>query len=135
MRIRRDVLESIVAHARRERPRECCGLLIGTDEEVLEAVAATNVAADPLRHYEVSPADHFAQIRRCRESATERPVSVVGGYHSHPRTAPEPSATDLELAFEGFLYLIAGPASEDTVDVRAYQLKAGRLERIDLQTY
>jgi len=133
MRVRRRVLESIVAHARREQPRECCGLLIGADDEVFEAVAAANVASDPLREYEVSPIDHFAEIRRCRASTTHgRPREVVGGYHSHPRSAPEPSPTDLERAFEGFLYVIAG-AIGDGMGVRAYRLIGDRFESVELE--
>ena len=133
MRIQRRVLESIVAHSRREQPRECCGLLIGTTDEVFEAVAAANVASDPLREYEVSPIDHFAEIRRCRTSAAHRlPREVVGGYHSHPRSAPEPSPTDLDRAFEGFLYVIAG-AIGDGIGVRAYRLAGGRFEPVELE--
>ena len=107
MRVRRSVLAAIEAHARAEAPRECCGLLLGDTDEIREAVATANVAAEPLRRYEISPADHFALIRRCRGAGAE--PGIVGGYHSHPRSLPEPSATDREQAFLEFVYLIAGP--------------------------
>jgi len=135
MRVRATVLDAIAAHARRERPCECCGLLIGTGAEVIESVATGNVAVDPLRRYEVSPTDHFAQIRRCREAGArgEPGLGVVGVYHSHPHSAPEPSPTDLELAFEDFLYLIAGPVTDAApMDVRAYRLRNGRFEPEEL---
>lgn len=135
MRIRRAVLDAIAAHARRESPRECCGLLIGENGEVAEAVATDNIAPDPLRRYEVSPADHFAQIRRCRASGSQGPptLSVVGVYHSHPHSAPEPSPTDLEQAFEEFLYIIAGPVNAATpIDIRGYRLKSGCFEPAEL---
>jgi proteasome lid subunit RPN8/RPN11 len=103
-----------------EHPRECCGLLIGTPERILESVPLENVAADGMRRYQISPADYFAQIRRCRERGD---VSIVGAYHSHPRSAPEPSPTDLQEAFENFWFLIAGPiGNEEPLQVRAYQL-------------
>jgi desampylase len=135
MRMRRTVLDIITAHARRDSPRECCGLLIGTNDEVTDAIPVRNDADDPLRRYEVAAVDHLAQIRRCRElaSAGSSNVAVVGAYHSHPRTAPEPSPTDREQAFEEFLYVIAGPVEgADAVDVRAYQLRHGTFEAVEL---
>jgi proteasome lid subunit RPN8/RPN11 len=135
MRIRQAAIETIVAHARRDAPRECCGLLIGTDIEVTEVVPASNEAGDPLRRYEVSPIEHLAQIRRCREVAktTGVNVGVVGAYHSHPRSAPEPSPTDREQAFEDFLYVIAGPVGGGlSLDVRAYRLRNGHFEAVEL---
>ena len=95
VRIDREALTAIVAHARRDAPNECCGLLVGRAEglseaagpaeagtvgsaeagtvgpakagpHVLEAIPCSNGAADPTRRYEISPVDYFAQIRRCR---------------------------------------------------------------------
>jgi proteasome lid subunit RPN8/RPN11 len=135
MRIRQTAIETIVAHARRDAPRECCGLLIGTDTEVTEAVPASNDADDPLRRYEVSPIGHLAQIRRCRELAKTSGVNVgvVGAYHSHPRSAAEPSPTDREQAFEDFLYVIAGRVEGGlSLDVRAYRLRNGHFEVVEL---
>jgi proteasome lid subunit RPN8/RPN11 len=134
VRIRRTVIDAIREHAHRDSPYECCGLLIGTVDEVLEAVATTNVAADPLRRYEVSPIEHLAQIRRCRE-ATARgaaELAVIGVYHSHPRSSPEPSPTDWEQAFEDFLYVIAGPVGNEPMAIRGYQLTGGRFAHADL---
>src|SRR5262245_25263267 len=66
VRIDREALTAIVAHARRDAPNECCGLLVGRSGEILEAVPASNGAPDPTKRYEISPVDYFAQIRRCR---------------------------------------------------------------------
>ena len=134
MLVRRTVLDAITAHARRDAPRECCGLLVGTGAEVMEAVATGNAADDPLRRYEIPAIEHLAQIKRCRAlSADGRALAVVGSYHSHPRSAPEPSPTDLEQAFEEFLYVIAGPVnSAQAVDIRGYRLTNGRFEAVEL---
>ncbi|MBI3050384.1 MAG: M67 family metallopeptidase [Acidobacteria bacterium] len=135
MQIRQAALDAIRAHALRDSPHECCGLLIGTSREVIEAVATTNVAADPLRRFEVSPPEHLAEIRRCREARApgEPPTAVIGVYHSHPHSGPEPSPTDVEQAFEEFLYVIAGPVDAGyAMEVRGYRLRAGRLEPAEL---
>ena len=113
-----------------EHPRECCGLLIGTATRIVEAVPLENVAADPVRRYEIAPADYLTHIKRCRERGD---VAVVGAYHSHPRGLPVPSPTDLAEAFEHFWFLIAGPVSGDApLEVRAYQLAGGNLREARL---
>jgi proteasome lid subunit RPN8/RPN11 len=133
MRIRPEVVEAIGAHARREWPRECCGILLGSAGELVEAVAAENVASEPARTYEVSPADHIAQIRRCRDGASGEGLAVVGVYHSHPQSPPVPSPTDLDQAYEEYVYLIAGPAdSSAPLEIRAYRLSGDRFVDVQL---
>ena len=135
MRIRRSVLDAIVTHARRVSPDECCGLLVGNGTEILEAIATANVATEPRRRYEIEPAAHMAQIRRCRERAAngEPAIAVVGAYHSHPPGRPEPSPTDVEQAFADFLFLIVGPIEgTDACAVRAYELVDGNLLETEL---
>ncbi len=131
MKVTRGVLTAIEEHARREAPHECCGLLLGTATGIVEAVPARNIAAEPARRYEMAPDDHFAALRRCRSEGEG--LSVVGGYHSHPRSAAVPSATDLEQAFQEFVYVIAGPVDASApLQVRAYQLRDGALAPVIL---
>ncbi|MDA1183243.1 MAG: M67 family metallopeptidase [Acidobacteria bacterium] len=127
------VVSTIRSHAERESPRECCGLLLGTAREVREAVATANVAAEPARQYQVSPADHFALIARCREASAQgaEPVEIIGVYHSHPRSAPVPSPTDRREALPDFLYIIVGPVGgSEPIALRAYRLIEGEFEEI-----
>lgn len=127
MLLRGAVRRAIEAHARRDHPNECCGLLIGNATTILEAVACPNVAQDPRRRYQIAPEDFFAQITRCRSAAES--VRIVGAYHSHPRSAPEPSPTDAAEAFAGFLYVIAGPADGSSpMTMLAYELVDGELQ-------
>jgi proteasome lid subunit RPN8/RPN11 len=133
MNIRREVLAAIRAHAEREHPRECCGILLAAGDEIVEAVAAENIAADPLRRYEVSPADHLSQIRRCRsESGGSR---IVGVYHSHPHSSAVPSVTDLEQAWTEYVYVIAGPSDGSAeFAVRAFGFDGSAFQEIALAT-
>lgn len=127
--MRPTVLEAIAAHARADAPRECCGLLIGRQGWIDEAVAVPNRAADGLRRYQIDPRDHLSVITRCRGTSAE----VVGGYHSHPAGSPDPSDTDRAQAFEHFLFLIAGPvAGSLPVEIRAYRLSGGNFRPIRL---
>jgi proteasome lid subunit RPN8/RPN11 len=144
VRIDREALTAIVAHARRDAPNECCGLLVGRlsgpveaspyrpdvaagadvpGPSILEAIPCSNGAEDPTRRYEISPVDYFAQIHRCRRinAAQSDRFAVVGAYHSHPRGGPEPSKTDVEQAFRDFVFLIVGfRALTGGMEIRAY---------------
>ena len=117
------VVDEIIAHARDEAPRECCGLLVGRADAVERSVRVRNIAADPARRFLVDPADHFAAIRAARSESLE----VIGAYHSHPASPPVPSPTDLAEAHNGadFLYLIVSLQKEE---VRAYRLDEGKWE-------
>lgn len=110
--------EDMLRHAYAESPRECCGLLLGPEDPlaVIEAWPARNDAEGHSR-FLVNPADHFAAIRAARA----RGLDVIGAYHSHPRSAAEPSPTDLAEGDVGpWLHVIVSLASGPP-DVRAYR--------------
>jgi proteasome lid subunit RPN8/RPN11 len=112
------VVEVILAHAAEAAPREACGLLIGRGYRVHRAVRARNVAHSDSR-YQVSAEDHFAAMRAARADH----LDVVGAYHSHPATAAEPSPTDRDAAFEGFVFVIASRVP--VPHLRAWELVGG----------
>jgi len=118
----------MLAHARAEAPRECCGLLVGTGETVVRSVRARNLDTNATR-YLIDPEDHFAAIRAAREERLE----VIGAYHSHPSSAPVPSPTDIAEANSGpeFVYVIVSVVDED---VRAYRIDAGVFKPVALSS-
>jgi desampylase len=119
-KLRSAALEAIVGHAERARPRECCGVLLGHQAEILEAVAAQNLAESPDR-YVLDPKDHIDIRRRARQAG----LDLVGFYHSHPHSSARPSAVDLaEASYPGHLYLIVALTSAPP-DVRLYRFDDG----------
>jgi proteasome lid subunit RPN8/RPN11 len=118
--VRRGALDVVVSHARETVPAECCGVLLGAHEVVMEARPARNLATDPNR-FLIDPKDHIDARREARAHG----LDVVGFYHSHPRSAAVPSPTDLaEASYPDHLYLIVGLASPQP-EVRLYRLTAG----------
>jgi desampylase len=118
MRIADGVLEAIVAHASEAAPEECCGLLVGTSDAILESVRARNVADAPASRFLVDPKDHVDGRREARR----RGLEVVGFYHSHPRSPALPSETDVaEASYPDCLYMIVSLASEPP-DARLFQM-------------
>ena len=128
MRISRALLDEIVAHAHSDAPNECCGMVASEDGRAVEVYRAVNAAASPLR-YEIDPADQYRI-----EMAIEGGGHDLGAiYHSHTRSEPYPSQTDVNLAFHPHaLYVIVGLASGEP-DVRAYRIVDGRIEDAQLE--
>ena len=89
---------------------------------------ARNVAASPLR-YEL---DGIEQYRI--QSAIEGAGHELGAiYHSHTRSAPYPSQTDINLAFyPDSLYVIVGLAG-DAAEVRAFRIVDGAVSEATLE--
>jgi len=102
-----DALEAMHKASEAGYPHEVCGLLIGRLEEgrwlVEEARQIENLnrerAAD---RFQLDPAGYQAVDRQLRGSGKE----IIGVFHSHPDCPAKPSPTDLENAWEGFIYPI-----------------------------
>lgn len=120
LKLNRDQFSQIIGHAQEAAPNECCGLVGGTTDGVAQTIYRTrNIAADPLVTYEASPQDLFAAQRQMRERGEE----LIAIYHSHPRAKdPQPSATDVRLAYyPSAVYLIVG-LGDDEPCVRAFRI-------------
>ena len=113
---RSKVIDPIIAHAREAAPDECCGVLLGAGQEVVEAVRTQNIADRPTQ-FEINPRDHFD----ARRAGRARGLDVVGFYHSHPHSPAAPSETDLANAtYPDHLHLIVSLAA-DPPDARLFR--------------
>jgi proteasome lid subunit RPN8/RPN11 len=127
VRVRQEVLEEVVAHARREVPNECCGLLLGSDNEIDESYPARN-RSDGATRFLIDPADHFAAIRHARASGR----TVRGAYHSHPRGPAAPSATDAaEMTDPTLLHMIVS-LQDDRPRISIFEWANGNFVAVDL---
>jgi proteasome lid subunit RPN8/RPN11 len=118
-------LDAIVTHARQTAPDECCGLLLGQGDAIVDAVRAQNLAGEPAVRFLIDPADHFA----ARRTARERGLEVVGFYHSHPNSPAEPSERDLaEFTYAGHLYLIVSLRA-DPAEISLFRFDTGSFRR------
>jgi proteasome lid subunit RPN8/RPN11 len=129
MRISRSMVEEVVAHAREEAPNECCGMIAARDGEAVAVHRARNAQASPLR-YEIDGRDQF----RILDTLEREGLDLGAIYHSHTRSAPVPSQTDINLArlWPDPLYVIVGVADEEP-DVRAFHIRDGRVDEAALE--
>jgi proteasome lid subunit RPN8/RPN11 len=129
VRVSRSVVDAIIDHARQDAPNECCGMLVGSLDEVDASVPARNIAPTPATRYEIDPREHIALNRALRGSGRE----VVGVYHSHPHGPNRPSKSDITEAFyPQFVYLIASLANPLEAEVRAFEIKDGEATEVPM---
>ena len=134
MRIGRALLDEIVAHALRDAPNECCGLVVGRDGTATAVHALENIAASPFRFNidgrELIP---YAFVDEDDEDA-ERLTAI---YHSHTRSAAYPSQTDVNFAagWPGVEWLIVGvPRAGDAEPaVHSYLIDDGTIREVEVE--
>jgi proteasome lid subunit RPN8/RPN11 len=124
------VRHAIIRHARRERPLECCGFLLGDATQVRFAVPMRNTAASATR-YRIDDAAHIGLRRLLRQFVP--PLSIVGVYHSHPAGDAMPSPTDVaEAMYPEWVHLIVG-LSGRTASLRAVRMSHRRVRDVAIR--
>jgi [CysO sulfur-carrier protein]-S-L-cysteine hydrolase len=117
MRIAPDLLQQIVDHALRDAPDECCGFVWLRDGVAEEVVAVENQTPSPFR-FEIGPSDLLLLGDVDDE---EGRAAII--YHSHTRSEPRPSQTDINFArnWPGVEWLIVGTAGDEP-EVRNWRI-------------
>lgn len=112
----------MINQCQEEKPLEACGLLVGVGGEVVSAYATDNEHRSPVI-YKVDDRQLLQVFRDIRSEKQE----IIGIYHSHVRTEPIPSRTDIDQATwpEAF-YVIVGLAHKRP-QVRAWRIVDGQV--------
>jgi [CysO sulfur-carrier protein]-S-L-cysteine hydrolase len=128
LRISRQLLDEVIAHAREDAPNECCGMIASSNGEAVAVHRARNAAASPFR-YELDGREQY----RIQTAIEDAGLELGAIYHSHTRSAPEPSQTDINLAFyPEALYVIVGLKGPQP-DVRAWRIVDGQVSEAALE--
>ena len=116
------IQEEIATHLARALPNEGCGLLAGRVgrsglERAVRYFPGTNIDHSPVR-YTMEPAEVIGAMRTTREAEWTLAAIV----HSHPHTAPVPSATDLAEAYYPNTRLLILSFADAAPEVRGWRL-------------
>jgi [CysO sulfur-carrier protein]-S-L-cysteine hydrolase len=100
------------------------------DGQAVAVHEATNVAASPLR-FEVEG----REIIRVQDAFESDGAEMGAIYHSHTRSEPYPSQTDVNFArgWPGVEWLIVGVPRDSEPTVRSYRIDDGVIEEVEVQ--
>jgi proteasome lid subunit RPN8/RPN11 len=103
IRIEKTAWDTMVSHAEKTFPKECCGVMLGSEGVVREAVTLQNVYTGPQEDFFVmDPQD----LQRADAHARQNGMEVLGVFHSHPDCDAYFSKRDLENSCSWFSYVV-----------------------------
>lgn len=127
LQIKEELVRKIQAHGVETFPHECCGALLGKDDEgareVVELFALSNRRDDsPRNRFEITPED----VMLAERTAREMKLDLVGWYHSHPNAPARPSEFDREHAWPWYSYIIVSVRDGAPQEMTSWRLQDDR---------
>ena len=134
--LRADLVDEIVAHARRDHPDEACGVVAGPEgsDRPERFIPMLNAARSPT-FYEFDSGD-LLRLYRDMDSRDEVPVVI---YHSHTATQAYPSRTDMSYASEPEAHYVLVSTRDDAEinhtghDLHSYRISGGVVTEEEIQ--
>jgi proteasome lid subunit RPN8/RPN11 len=135
-----EVAERIRAHGVETYPYECCGALLGRDNDLIEVSGSETKSSlfsrsvrslFPLvNRRDDSPRNRFSvtaeDVLQAERAARAQGLEVVGWYHSHPDHPARPSDFDRDHAWPWYSYIIVSVHGGVPQDMTSWQLKDDR---------
>jgi proteasome lid subunit RPN8/RPN11 len=123
------MVEAIVAHARRDHPDECCGVIAGRDGAATRLFEMENAERSPTGF--VFDSGEWLRVYREMDDADEEPLAV---YHSHTATEAYPSRTDITWSkTAGFPHWVLVSTRSEELELRSFTIDAGVVTEEELR--
>lgn len=122
------LMDDIYQHSQTAYPNECCGVMLGTEEQgqkrVLGLLPVENAsaAAEQYHRYVITPEVMLAADKRAQKGG----MDVVGFYHSHPDDEARPSNFDREHAWPWYSYIVVSVREGVAVAANSWLLSDDR---------
>ncbi len=128
LNVSKSFAEEMIAHAREEDPKECCGVLAGSNGQFLKLFRMTNVDVSPYR-FSWDPKELFQVWKEMEDNDWEHRAV----YHSHTHSAAYPSDTDIRLAgWPEAHYIIVSLEDKENPVMRAFRIVDGDVSEEDI---
>ena len=116
------MVDAVVAHARRDHPDECCGIIAGRDGAATRVIPMTNAERSPTG-FVFDPQEQL-RVWRGLDDADEDLLVV---YHSHTMTEAYPSRTDVRWSANtpGTSWLLVSTRDPATEEIRSFRIDDG----------
>jgi proteasome lid subunit RPN8/RPN11 len=110
--------DEIVAHARADAPRECCGIIAGAIGTLTTLHRLTNTY-EGVDFYRIDDTELYNLYLELDSRGEE----IAAIYHSHPISVAYPSARDVQYAaWPDPVYLICSLVHPDLPVIRAFRI-------------
>jgi proteasome lid subunit RPN8/RPN11 len=127
LKIARDHVDAMIAHARADHPDEACGVITGPagSDDPVRLVKMINADRSPT-FFRFDPTEQLRLYREMDDADEE----IIVVYHSHTATQAYPSRTDIAYAAEPQAHYVlvstaeCGP-DDGPVEVRSYRILDG----------
>jgi [CysO sulfur-carrier protein]-S-L-cysteine hydrolase len=132
MNISAELLSELVEHALEDPRNEVCGVVAvepGPPARAVRVYRAVNIHSSPLK-FEIDPKELLELWNACQEDGSE--LGAI--YHSHVRSEPYPSHTDVNFAanWPGVEWIIVGLSGGEEPKVRTYEIEDGEISEVAL---
>lgn len=126
--IKKDVLERMINHAKRDLPLEACGYVASKNGVSNQHFEMRNADQSP-EHYSLDPEEQFKVLKEIRN--IEMDISAV--YHSHPETPARPSKEDIRLAYDPSISYIIISLAGGEESVKSFKIAQGEVTNEEIQ--
>jgi proteasome lid subunit RPN8/RPN11 len=124
MKLLNELVATIIEEARVREDLECCGIILASPDAPEVGCwlypARNRAKTSKISEFVLDSTTHLRVV----ELEARGQVVIVGYYHSHPSSSPEPSSVDVERTPPGVIYVIAGREGGDW-GLRAWRKKEG----------
>lgn len=135
LEISKELIDQMVAHARRDHPDEACGVIAGpaNSDKPQRFIPMIN-AARSTTFYEFETHDLLALYKEM-DARNEDPVVI---YHSHTATEAFPSRTDIAYASEPYAHYVLISTretgqEEGPFELRSFRIVDGKVEEEEIE--
>ncbi len=123
MKIKKEISDKIIAHAKQLAPIEACGYLASQDGIVCKHYELINID-NSEEHFSFDPKEQFNTVKDARTNGLD--VSAV--YHSHPATPARPSQEDIRLAYDPNISYVIVSLADGKEDVKSFKIVDGKVD-------
>jgi [CysO sulfur-carrier protein]-S-L-cysteine hydrolase len=114
-------VDQVLAHARRDHPDECCGVIAGRDGVATRVIEMQNADRSPTG-FTFDSAEWLTVYREVDDADEE----LLAVYHSHTMTEAYPSRTDVLWAQHNeFAHWLLVSTRSDDDEVRSFTIADG----------
>lgn len=135
LQLSEELQEEIAQHGEATFPDECCGVLLGTEQDgervVSQLLPIENEWSEEerRRRFLITP----QEMLRAEKEGRKAGLDVLGFYHSHPDAPARPSSFDREHAWPWYAYVIAEIRGGEYVMMTCWALRDERDDYDEVQ--